>query len=202
MGALRRLIWLPMLFAATPAYAHAPVPGFKGFYVGLVHPFSTPSQALLLLGLGLVGGSFATSRIKWFPAVFLIATVVGLLVGSATLELDAELYGLAIATCALAALLPGRLMPVALICTALGGVLIGFVSIPDAGPAQDRMFTMSGSVFGASVGLLYMLGLMVFVQERYKQAWVMVAFRVVAAWLGAIALVMFALGTIQPVPAA
>ena len=194
MRAVRRFGWLALLVAASPAQAHAPIAGIEGFYIGLLHPFSTPSQALVMVGLGLLAGGFAIEQVKWPLVTFLVCVFLGIFVGSAEWELDAMLFGLAFAACATAALIPGKLAPVAIALTAIGGVLIGSVSIPDDGPARDRIITMSGSVAGANLGLLYIFGMIHLIRERYTWPWVAIAFRVAAAWLGAISILMLALG--------
>lgn len=194
------LLWLVLVFAAVPAYAHAPVPGVKGFYIGLVHPFSTPSQALVMIGLGLMAGSYAGEKIRWLLGAFLIVSMGGLVMGAAGMELETALYAIAVAACGLAALLPGGVVALSFVCVVAGALLVGSVSIPDEGPTADRLFTMSGSIVGANIGLLYLAGLTHFVRQRFTQAWVAIGFRVVAAWLGAIALLMLALGTVETGP--
>lgn len=200
MSRLCRLVWLPLFLVASPAYAHAPIPGIKGFYVGLLHPFSTPAQALLMLGMGLLAGFCVVDKAKWFLSAFLLATLIGVFFGSAEWDLDPALYATAIGVCVLAALVPGKLAPVAIALTAVGGVLIGSVSITDAGLTQDRVITTSGSIVGANIGLLYLWGFTHFVQDQYPWPWVRIAFRVAAAWIGAIALLMLALAFADPSP--
>ena len=183
--------------SAEPALAHAPVPGIKGFYIGLIHPFSTPAQALLILGVGLVTAGFPVSKVRWFVSLFFVMSVLGVFVGSATFEPDMAMYCAAVVACTLAALAPGKFPLPVLICAALGGLLIGFVSVPDDGPARDRLFTMTGSIAGANIGLLYLYGISSVIQERFEQDWIGIGFRVLAAWLGAIALLMLALAYSQ-----
>ncbi len=194
MKALRRLGWLAPLLAAGPAQAHAPIAGIEGFYIGLLHPFSTPSQALVMVGLGLLIGGFAAVQVKWQLVSFLVCVFLGVFLGSADWEPDAMLFALAFVACAAAALIPGKLVPLTLAMAAVGGFLIGSISIPDDGPVRDRIITMSGSVVGANIGLLYIFGIIHVVRERYTWPWVDIAFRVAAAWLGAISLLMLTLG--------
>lgn len=186
--------------SASPAHAHAPIPGIKGFYVGLLHPFSTPVQALVMVGLGLLAASFKVEQARWVLVAFLICSLVGVAIGSADWQVDMALFATAILACGFAALGQGRLLPMAVLITLAGGVLIGVVSLPDAGLMRDRVVTMSGSIVGANVGLLYLFGAMHFVKERYKWPWVTVAFQIAAAWLGAIALLMLALGYVEVAP--
>ncbi|XDB00249.1 HupE/UreJ family protein [Sulfitobacter sp. LCG007] len=119
---------------AKPAYAHGSLPGIDGFYAGLLHPFSTPSQAVLMPGLGLVVGSFAVPKVNWHLAAFLAAMLAGMLSGSRFAQLDAALFAVAFAVCALNALQPGKLLAVSIPLVAVAGVLIGMASIP----VQDR----------------------------------------------------------------
>lgn len=193
MKYLRAGAAIAWLTTGTPALAHSPVPGIEGFYIGLLHPFSTPAQALLMLGLGLFMAGLTSRQTRAGLGFFFVAVLIGILPGIVIAEPDTAMFALAMAVCALAALWPATALPVALGMVVLAGVFIGQVSIPDAGPARDRIITMSGSFVGANIGLLYIAGGISFVRERYSQPWVDIGFRVAAAWLGAVSLVMLAL---------
>ncbi|MBO9410985.1 MULTISPECIES: HupE/UreJ family protein [unclassified Ruegeria] len=182
-----------LVLAAGPAAAHSPVPGIKGFYVGLVHPFSTPPQALLMLSLGLLVGGFKPERVRWLLPSFLAASFAGLISAYGLESLDAKMFSIAFAACSTAALFQGKLLPVAIALVCIGAFLIGDASVPEAGPVRDRVFTMSGSMVGANVGFLYLLGGSLWIRERFSKPWVAIAFRVAAAWLGAVSLLMLAL---------
>ncbi|SNS75874.1 HupE/UreJ family protein [Tropicimonas sediminicola] len=193
-----RLAWLPFLLGAGPAFAHSPVPGLEGFYIGMLHPFSTPAQALLMVGMGLLASGYASERERYHFAAFPVATILGLILGSSSADLDPAMFATAFAVCALAALAPGRVHLLAVALVALGGFLIGAASIPDAGPLRDRLFTMSGSLVGANLGLLYLFGIILVLKQRFTWDWVGIALRVAAAWVGAISLLMLALGLAGP----
>lgn len=202
MNHIRRLAWLPLVVGASPAHAHSPVPGIEGFYVGLVHPYSTPSQALLMLGLALATVRLEMGMLRWLLGCFLLASLAGLVLGPHVSDPDPFLFAAAFAACALAALAPRRLVFLAIVLAGFGGYLIGEISIPDDGPMRDRLFTMSGSIVGANLGLLYLFGINSVIRERFTWPWVDVAYRVVAAWLGAVALLMLALGFVEVAPPA
>ncbi|MDW3223916.1 MAG: HupE/UreJ family protein [Paracoccaceae bacterium] len=187
------MAWVPLAVGPSQAYAHSPVPGIEGFYIGLLHPFSTPSQFLSMVGLALLVSSFELKMARWLLTVFLTGSLMGLMVGQQLSEPDPALFAVACAICVLAALSPGRLALLAVGLVGIGGYLIGVASIPDDGPTRDRLFTMSGSFVGANLGLLYLFGIIIFIRERYIWSWVGIAFRVVAAWVGTIALLMLAL---------
>ena len=188
----RKLAWLTFAAWPAPAYAHSPVPGIEGFFTGLLHPFSTPAQALLMLGLGLLIGGFDNRLVRWPFAVFVSATLLGILVGVGIGWIDALMFATAFVACALAALSPGRFLVVSVAVVAAGGFWIGLMSLPDPGPLRDRIITTLGSFMGASLGLLYIFYVLTFVRES-NWNWVPIAFRVAAAWIGAITVLMLAL---------
>lgn len=146
-----------------------------------------------MLGLGLFVGGTSRLGIQTSVAVFPVAVLASLFTGVWLEEPNIVLFTFAVIVCALAALWPKVFFFVVLLMVALGGFLIGQISIPDPGPLRDRVITMTGSLVGASVALIYIAGGAVYVRERYRQKWVNIAFRVVAAWMGAISLVMLAL---------
>ncbi|MEQ9694577.1 HupE/UreJ family protein [Shimia sp. SDUM112013] len=194
----RLLAVIGLVMMAGPAYAHAPIPGIKGFYVGLLHPFSTPAQALVMLGTGLLVAGYAEDSVRWLLAGFLACSLLGVIFGSADSTLDPTLFGATVLICSFTALLPGRLLPAALVLVGGAGLLIGSASIPDDGPTRDRLFTTSGSIVGASLGLLYLFGILYYIRKRAQAAWLGIVVRVVAAWIGAVAMLMLALGTMTP----
>lgn len=192
-----RLAWLPLLAGAGPAHAHGAVPGIEGFYVGVIHPFSTPSQVLVMLGLGLLACGFTVDKARWVLAGFLVASLSGMVLGPRDGIVDAIVFATAFVASAVAAIGPGKLLPVAIGLACIAGFIIGTLSIPDDGPVRDRLFTMSGSFLGANLGLLYLLGINHITREYYTSPLTGIAFRIAAAWLGAIALLMLALGFAQ-----
>lgn len=178
---------------ASPATAHNPLPGIDGFYSGLFHPFTTPDQIVTLLALGLALGSFAMRRLGSAFVALCMGLVGGLVTGTPLGNPAPWLFALAAAAATLAALAPGRSLPLLIALSFIAGGLIGWASLPDAGPTRDRLFTMSGSVFGAALGILYIAGAVDLARERIKAPWFAIVLRVIAAWTGAIALLMLAL---------
>jgi len=175
------------------ALAHSPFPGIEGFYTGLLHPFSTPSQALLMFGTGILIGSARPGDAQWCFGVFLLSLLIGMAPGIILTDPDGILFAAAGVTSAVAALSPKPVRVVPLVLTAIAGVLIGQLSITDPGPVRDRVITTAGSFIGAGLGLLYIFGAISYIRERFAQAWVDIAIRISCAWLGAISLVMLAL---------
>lgn len=146
-----------------------------------------------MLGLGLMIGGFEPRQARRQFGVFVVAIVSGMIISGIIAQLDMAMFATAAVACALAALATGRLAPVALVVAAVGGICLGDVSLADPGRMQDRIITTLGAFVGASIGLLYIFGCSAFIRERYTWTWVSIAFRIAAAWIGAVSLLMLAL---------
>lgn len=190
-----------LALAPAAARAHAPMPGMEGFYVGLLHPVSTPAQALLLIGLALSAEAVGERRSAMALGAFLAALAVGAAVLGAADGLAPWMLGAAAAAAALAALAPGRLIWAAIGLGAAGGALIGSASVPGPGPFADRAWTFAGALIGALLGLIYAAGALRTARERLRGDWVPIALRVAAAWAAAIAVLMLALELSGDAPA-
>ncbi|WP_415184064.1 hypothetical protein [Phaeovulum sp.] len=198
----RRLGWIALAVWPFPGHAHSPIAGIEGFYTGLLHPFTTPPQALLMLGLGLMIAGVFPLRALWPLGVFTVAMVVGMTTTRFFGQLDMAMFAIAFVACSLSALATGRLLPAVVAVAAVGGVYMGVASLADPGPIRDRMITTLGAFVGANIGLFLISGIPTLIQERYTWNWVPVAFRIAGAWIGAVSLLMLALffaeGQIQP----
>ncbi|WP_420337629.1 hypothetical protein [Roseibium sp.] len=174
------------------AQAHSPVPGIEGFYVGLLHPLLSPAQILLILSAGLLIGGFPRDRVRWLLAAFLGCSFAGLFWSGGDVS-DTLAYTVVIATSALAAASANRFFPAAVVCVAIAGLLLGAMSVPDGGLWWDRFVTMSGSLAGLNILMLYLSGCVVVLNERVHWAMLPVAFRIAAAWIAAVSSMMLAI---------
>ncbi|WP_306147199.1 MULTISPECIES: hypothetical protein [unclassified Roseibium] len=181
-----------VLVSTGAVQAHSPVPGIEGFYVGLLHPFSSPAQILLILSAGLLIGGFPRDRVRWLLAAFLGCSFAGLFWSGGEVS-DALAYTVAIATSALAAASANRIFPAAAICVAIAGLLLGTMSVPDGGLWWDSFVTMTGSLAGLNILMLYLSGCVVVLNERVQWAMLPVAFRIAAAWIAAVSSMMLAI---------
>jgi len=77
--------------------------------VGLLHPYSTPSQAVFILGLGCLAGGFDLARARWLLGVFLAASLSWLFLRNEALQPDSTAFALAFLASAWVALGPGKL---------------------------------------------------------------------------------------------
>ena len=182
--------------APTDAAAHAPIPGLMGFYVGMLHPLSTPPQFLALFALGLMLG-------QQFPRDFLVCWIVfaiccfaGMLLGQTVGMQGTEnawLLAICLIAALLAALLPNGLFLPWLVLTGGAGLLVGVLSTPDPGHWRATLISLVGSFVGANLALLFSTGGVGWLTERFTQHWVRIGFRIIAAWIAAISFLMLAL---------
>ena len=175
---------------ASPANAHAPVPGIEGFYIGLIDPLFAAPQLLLLTTLGFLIAGFENREVIGLLPAYLLATLVGIVFGAGVSQAGGALLGAAIVCGAAAAAAPGRFLFLAIVAAIAAGFLIGAVSIPGPGPVRDRIITVSGSFVGANLGLLYIVGAVLFIKDRFPYDRTYAALRTVAAVAGVVVIVL------------
>ena len=188
-----------------PAAAHGPIDGIEGFYVGFLHPVSTPPQLLALLALGLLLVHGWPDRAGRWLGAFVGALAVGMAAGQAGLDpapLPPVLLAVAVAVAALAALAPAAPGWTRLVAAAATGLLVGVVSTPDPGPMRATLITLAGSFVGANLATVYATGAAGWLRERFPRPWVHIGQRVLSAWVAAIAALMLAFAFASGLPAA
>ena len=176
------------------------MPGFAGFYTGMLHPLSTPGQLLGLLSLGLMLGSRWPQWFAWSWLSFAASCLLGIFLGQLGFTPTwSEVALLTMATMAsvLAALYPSGFLVACVGFSCVCGFLVGVLSTPDPGPVNDTILTLTGSFVGANLALIYAAGGIGWLHERYSQQWVRIGLRVVAAWIAAIS-VLSALLALAP----
>ena len=182
--------------APTDAAAHAPIPGLMGFYVGMLHPLSTPPQLLALLALGLMLGQQFPRDFVVCWIVFAICCFAGMVLGQ-TVGMqgteDAWLLAICAIAASLAALLPNGFVLPWLVLAGGCGLLVGIVSTPDPGHWRPTLITLAGSFVGANLALLFSTGGVGWLTEHFSQPWVRIGLRIIAAWIAAISFLMLAL---------
>ncbi|WP_116130925.1 HupE/UreJ family protein [Tropicimonas sp. IMCC34043] len=198
---MRRFPALAAALAVMPAqaFAHSSVPGIEGFYTGFIHPLTTPAQIVALLATSLLIGQFRPSRYGVLGGGYVAALLAGLLFGDPLADLDPWLFGTATLAAGLAALLPGRVLPLAAALAVAAGFLLGAGSVPDAGgPLKDRIFTMAGSMLGGTALMLYAAGLATVALDKIRRNWFSIGLRILSAWVAAISALMLALALAVP----
>ena len=181
---------------AMPAAAHAPVPGIEGFYTGIIHPLSTAGQILLLLAIGIAAGQYPRPRASLALGTFVAAVLAGIIAGQIYGPQDsAETVAVFLAafTSACAALAPRNLLAVVIFSSAAAGVTIGVISTPDPGELRATIFTVSGSLVGATLAAVYLGGALIWLHDQVTADWFRIGVRVIAAWVAAASALMAAL---------
>ena len=199
MSRARLVASLGFCVLAPQARAHSPLPGIEGFYSGLLHPFVSSDQVLVILAIGLLFSSFPMHKLRHPFAALGLGLLAGLVLGMPRASPAPWLFGLAVVCATTAALAPGRGLPFAIAFGLGAGALLGWASLPEAGPLRDRLFTMSGAVVGAGLGTFYLTGALEMLRERWNAPWCTIGARIVGTWLSAIALLMLSLHLAQDI---
>ena len=192
-----RLVILVLICLVQPntAWAHAPLPGIEGFYVGLVHPFTMPAELLALLGFSLLAGQHLPLAQKMWKA-FALGNVVGLgLAVGAWITFDANLPLLVLTV--VVGLYVASALSLPQIGARLGGAAIGFfvgaVSLADPGPLPAMAFTTLGALVGANMLFFFVAAGLLELQGKLKWPWLHIALRVAGSWIAAVSLLLAAL---------
>lgn len=192
----------PGWLAAPSAHAHAPIEGMEGFWLGLRHPLSEAAPATALLGLSLalawVGGRAFRPAMAAYVGGLALGLVLAALPGSVLVPLVPPLLLVAlVAALHAAGHAPGappaalpRLLPAI---AAVGGLLLAPGQLPEPGPLADVLVTVGGSVLTLLLTPLVVLGWVDILLESEPPAWLLVAPRVLASWLAALAALLLAL---------
>jgi urease accessory protein len=188
--------WLPifLVLVAVPATAHAhtQVEGVGDVLNGLLHPLTTPSHLLILLGLGLLAGQQSPPNLKTPMLAFLPLAAAALLLtttGAITTVYQPVLIGIALCTGVLVAL-EAPLSRLA--CMALFGaaaVAIGLDSAVETGSTVAVLKRLFGT--WVSLGLV-VFNLAYYVSLWTKQKWQKVGIQVTGSWLIAISFLVLA----------
>lgn len=127
---------------------------------------------------------------------FALAVLGGIAVGAAgatPLYGDGVLLATAVIGSVSAALVPNSHGALRLaVCVGCGAGL-GIASMPDPGPMRATIITLSGSVVGMNIAVLYLAGGLGWLREKVRAPVGTLGLRVLAAWIAAVALLMGAL---------
>ncbi len=167
----------------------------EGFYTGLLHPLSDVAQLLALLALAVMLGLGFRQSAAACLAALASSLLIGIALGQFAPTVDWLQGGLlvvAVAAAVTSALFPSLPVMVAVLFALVVGILVGIASTPDPGPLQATLITLAGSFVGATLLVLYVAGGVDWVRQTYTQHWVQIGIRVVAAWIGAVSVLMTA----------
>jgi hydrogenase/urease accessory protein HupE len=184
-------------FSPDVALAHSrPVPGLEGFYLGMAYPLSAPPQLLALLALGLLLGQGWPQKFIIAWRAFAVAAIAGLTLGVAGYGHslgERALLVIALAASSLAAIAPSWVIVPCTLFAGAGGLFLGMVSTPDAGPLGAMITTIIGTYVGANLALFYASGGIGWLRDRFNKLWARIGLQIIAAWTAAISCLMLAL---------
>jgi len=195
---LKRTLWLvaaSLLLYPVMAHAHSPYPGVKGFYIGALHPLTTPSHILLIIAISLLLGSrVSESRFHCLLTLFLSAALGLLLAFFLAPFLPTALLILALLGAqGLLLVFPRSLSSrVYVTLTGLTGFLLGLESIPEPGPVLDVIITTFGALVGIHYLIMYGANGVEYIWRRWQSQVTIIGVRVAGSWLTAIAALMLA----------
>jgi urease accessory protein len=189
------LACLAVCLAATPALAHPPPLGLRGFWGGVLHPLFVIDHVMAVLALGLLMGR--QPRWRWLPPTAYVAGLIGglaiMMSGVVPLYANETILGIAVAGGVLTALaLP---LPV-WIGVAMAGVLgmaIALDSPPEVPSVSEANLMLVGTALGATA-------LVIVVSQAAGQArasWAEIGVRAAGSWIAAAAILALALRIVR-----
>jgi urease accessory protein len=177
--------------AASPAWAHSPIPGIGNFYNGALHPFISPAHLIVLLALGLWLGQQGLEGARRFLLVFAASLALGLALHSAAGDPDTDRWLLVLAALIGLAVAAAYVAPAALAGAFCGaaGLAVGLASGPSGVEGTARGVMLAGTFCGATLACAYVMAMVTLAQRP----WMRIAARVIGSWLAAAALLVLAL---------
>ena len=172
----------------------------SGFYVGLLHPLSMPSQLLALLALGVMLGLRWPEWLKIPWLVFAVSAFLGICLGQLGVMsawAAPMLLMIAIVAAMLSALYPTGSYLLFVLLSCFGGLLLGLLSTPEPASLRATIISLLGSFVGVNIILLYVSGGVGWLRERFNQRWVAIGLRIAAAWIAAISVLMASLALVS-----
>jgi hydrogenase/urease accessory protein HupE len=185
------LACLAAILAATPALAHPPPLGLRGFSGGLLHPLFVIDHVMAVLALGFLMGSQAGWR--WLPPIAFVAGMIGgvtvMMSGAVPRYANESVLGVALIGGVLVALawpLPVRL---GMALAAILGTAIALDSPPEVLSVSEANLTLAGTAIGATIFIIA-------VRQAARQArahWAQIGVRAAGSWIAAAAILALAL---------
>jgi urease accessory protein len=189
----RRLLPVALLLALpATASAHSAISGVGDFFGGVLHPLTTPTHLLVLLGLGLLAGQRSPLNLKVPLAVFIPVSAIALLLtttGVAKSIYPPVLIGIALVAGVLVALEK----PLPAIATgaifAFAALALGLDSAVETGSAISIAKTLLGTWLGL---ILAVADIAYYLSFFTKQKWQQTGIRVAGSWITAASFMILA----------
>ncbi|HWP27721.1 MAG TPA: HupE/UreJ family protein [Xanthobacteraceae bacterium] len=193
---VRSLLALAFMVVADSALAHPALPGTRGFWGGLLHPFLVPAHVLAIAAAGLLMAQVvkaAPDAGRWSgPAAFAAGLMAGtVVIARAFVPAHANEVLLGLASVSGIWIAAGRppLRLTYLLIAGLTGLAVALDSPPDAILLREAILMQIGTFCGA-------LAFFTALQEtaaRLRRGWQVVGLRIVGSWTAASAILVLAL---------
>ncbi|HRI12488.1 MAG TPA: HupE/UreJ family protein [Verrucomicrobiota bacterium] len=190
----RKLLPLGMCLIAFPAsaQAHSPAPGLGDFWSGALHPLTTPTHVMIILGLGFLCGRRVPLQLRVPMAVF--ASVSAIALALTTTGWIKVVYppALIVVALALGVMLaldkdpPQMVLAATFACAALG---LGLDSGVESGSSVTTVKTLLGTWISLAV---LIVDIAIYVNLGRKFRWLRIAIQIAGSWIVAISLMMLA----------
>ena len=193
----RRLLRLALLFLGflifpASAHAHSPVLGAGDFISGLLHPLTTITHVLIIVGLALLAGRRVPLNLKMPLAVFVpLSGLALILTTTGWIKTVYPPVLICIALCA-AAFLALEKTPPPLVLGALfaaAALALGFDSAVETGSTATVVKTLVGNWISL---IVLIADLAIYVSLGGEAKWLKIALRIIGSWIIAIALMVLA----------
>lgn len=174
------------------SHAHTPIAGVDGFFGGVIHPITTPTHLLILLGLGLLAGQRSSLGLKVSLLAFVPISGLALLVAGT--GLCQSLYPpLLISLAIISGILVALNQPLPTwsyaVIFAFAALAIGLDSSVDTANRAE----LTKGLLGTWVGLILIIcDLAFYISISTKQKWQKIGVRVAGSWLTAASLMILA----------
>lgn len=181
-----------LLALPATASAHTAIGGVGDFFGGVLHPLTTPTHLLVLLGLGLLAGQHSPLNLKIPLAVFIPVSAIALLfttTGMVKTVSPTVLIGIALVAGLLVALekqLPAIASGAVF---ALAALALGLDSAVETGTAISIVKTLLGTWLGL---ILAVADIAYYLSFFTKHKWQQVGIRVAGSWITAASFMILA----------
>ncbi len=186
------LLCLGLLLLPASARAHSPIQGAGDIVNGLLHPLTTITHVLIIVGLGLLGGRCKLAEFKIPMTIFAVLSGLAfLLTTTGWIKAVHPPVLICIALCA-AVPLALELTPPPWARSALvaaAALALGLDSAVETGSTTTVIKTLMGNW----VSLIVLIAdLAIYVSLAGEAKWLKIALRIVGSWIIAISLMMLA----------
>ena len=190
---IRRLLPVALLLALpATASAHTAIGGVGDFFGGVLHPLTTPTHLLMLVGLGLLAGQHSPLNLKIPLSVFTPVSAVALLFTTTGVVKNIYppiLIGIALVAGVLVAL--EKPLP-----TVATGTIFAFAALAlglDSAVETGTPISIAKTLLGTWLGLILAVADIAYYLSFFtKQKWQQVGIRVAGSWITAASFMILA----------